>query len=647
MLGVCYYPEHWPQKVWADDAARMVEIGIRYVRIGEFAWSRIEPSRDAFAWQWLDDALAVLGGAGLEVVLCTPTATPPKWLIDERPDILPWDEREQPRRFGSRRHYCFSSPAWLDETRRICTAVAQRYGEHPAVVGWQLDNEYGCHATVLSFAPHCRPAFRDWLRRRYGSIEALNEAWGTVFWSQEYGSFDQIDPPNLTVTEAHPAHQLDYRRFSSDQVAAYNRLQVEIVREHSPGRFVAHNFMGFFDEFDHAAVSADLDVVSWDSYPIGFTSERMGLSEEDRARFARTGHPDAAAFNHDVYRGVIASGRFWIMEQQPGPVNWAPFNPAPSPGMVRLWTHEALAHGAEVVSYFRWRQAPFAEEQMHAGLNRPDGVLDRGGEEAARVAAELQDLELDKHPVQQAPVALLHHEEAAWALAIQPQGEDFHYLRLMLDFYAALRQLGVDVDIRPPNAPLEGYRLVVAPALPVLDAGLLQRLGGTPCVFGPRTGSRTPSHQIPADLPPGPLQQELAIKVARVESLPPLVEDQVVWGNRSYPVRRWREAVESDLDPEAHFGDGGGAIYRQDVRRYLAFWPDSGFLNDYLGRLLADAGVATTRLPETMRLRRRGALSFAFNYGATAAEAPAPEGAEFVLGQREIPPHDLAVWRSV
>ncbi|MEM7021041.1 MAG: beta-galactosidase trimerization domain-containing protein, partial [Pseudomonadota bacterium] len=206
---------------------------------------------------------------------------------------------------------------------------------------------------------------------------------------------------------------------------------------------------------------------------------------------------------------------------------------------------------------------------------------------------------------------------------------------------------GVDVDIRRPDASLEGYKLVVAPSLPILDPGLLRRLGTTPCVFGPRTGSRTPSHQVPANLPPGALQQELAIKVERVESLPPLLEDQVVWGNRSYPVRRWREAVESDLDPEAHFGDGGGAIYRQDARHYLAFWPDPGFLNDYLELLLADAGVGTTLLPETMRLRHRGALSFAFNYGSTAAQAPAPEGAEFLLGQREIPPHDLAVWRLV
>ena len=163
MLGVCYYPEQWPEENWPRDAARMAETGIRYVRIAEFAWSRIEPARDDFRWEWLDRAIETLGSAGLKVVMSTPTATPPKWLIDERPEMLPYDADGRPRRFGSRRHYCFSSPAWADETRRICEAVAGRYGRNEHVAGWQLCNEYGCHDTVLSYAAHCRPAFQDWL----------------------------------------------------------------------------------------------------------------------------------------------------------------------------------------------------------------------------------------------------------------------------------------------------------------------------------------------------------------------------------------------------------------------------------------------------------------------------------------------------
>jgi beta-galactosidase len=648
VLGVCYYPEHWPRESWAEDARRMVELGIALVRIGEFAWSRLEPRRGEFHWDWLDDAVATLGDAGLEIIMCTQTATPPKWLVDERPEILAADAQERPRRFGSRRHYCFSSPAWLEETRRICALVAKRYGTHPAVVAWQLDNEYGCHDTVLSYAPHCRPAFRAWLEARYGTVENLNAAWGAAFWSQDYDGFHQVDPPNLTVTEPNPAHLLDYRRFSSDQVVAYNRLQAEIVREHAPGRPIIHNFMGFFTEFDHGKVARDLDIVSWDSYPLGFTNERMGLQTAEKARLARTGHPDAAAFNHDLYRGIAPKGRFWVMEQQPGPVNWAPYNPAPALGMVRLWTWEALAHGAEVVSYFRWRQAPFAQEQFHAGLNRPDGKLDMGGEEAARVARELGTFDLAGEPPRRARVALLYTEEADWLLRIQPQGESFRYRQLVLTFYTALRRLALDVDVVPPSSDLQGYALVVVPCLPILDEGVLEALAtsGAAAVFGPRCGSRTIDHQIPEGLAPGPLQARVPIKVSRVESLPPGLEDQLLWHNRQYPIKHWRETIESELEAAARFADGGGAIYVRDDWHYLSFWPDESLLVDYLEALLGAQGIATQRLPDTLRVRHREGIGFAFNYGSRSTPTPAPPGAHFLLGGPELAPRDVAAWQT-
>ena len=197
----------------------------------------------------------------------------------------------------------------------------------------------------------------------------------------ELTSFDDVALPNLTVTEPNPATRLDFWRFHSDQVAAYDKMQCEIIRKHSPGRWITHNFMGFVSDFDHFKVGDNLDLASWDSYPIGFV-EKFPFTEEERNRWAETSHPDIAPYHHDLYRAV-GKGRFWVMEQQPGPVNWAPWNPVPKPGMVRLWTWEALAHGADVVSYFRWRQAPFAQEQMHAGLNLPG--LDEwspGGKEA-------------------------------------------------------------------------------------------------------------------------------------------------------------------------------------------------------------------------------------------------------------------------
>src|SRR6185436_10620699 len=195
MLGVCYYPEHLPENLWADDAKRMAELGRKYVRIGEFAWSVIEPDPRRFDWGWLDRAVETLGNAGLKIVMGTPTATPPKWLVDRFPDVLPVDAHGQPRRFGSRRHYCFSSETYRAESRRITEAIAARYGRHDVVAGWQTDNEYGCHDTVRSYSPDAARAFRQWVAHKYEDIDALNEAWGNRFWSMIYRSFEEIDLP--------------------------------------------------------------------------------------------------------------------------------------------------------------------------------------------------------------------------------------------------------------------------------------------------------------------------------------------------------------------------------------------------------------------------------------------------------------------
>ncbi len=642
MLGVCYYPEHWPETMWAEDARRMVALGISHVRIGEFAWSRIEPRRDAFDWGWLDRALNVLGNAGLKVVLGTPTATPPKWLMDEHPDIAPIDEEGRPRGFGSRRHYTFSSQTYWRESARIVEAIARRYGEHPAVVGWQTDNEYGCHDTIMSWGAEDLRAFRQWLRRTYQSTDQLNEAWGSVFWSMEVTEFDQVSLPNLTVTETNPATRLDFRRFQSQQVAAYDRMQCDIIRAHSPGRWTTTNMMGFFTEFDHWPVGENHDFVSWDSYPIGFV-ERFPFSEDERNRWATTSHPDIAPFHHDLYRG-IGGGRFWVMEQQPGPVNWAPWNPVPKPGMVRLWTWEALAHGADVVSYFRWRQMPAAQEQMHAGLNLPGlQELSVGGREAESVGRELAGLGA-LPPNEQASVALVFDYEAQWVLDIQRQGADFRYFELAFRWYEAVRTIGLDVDIVRPGQSLEGYRLVLVPSLPTVSDAAEQAFRDSSAVvlYGPRTGSKTRHFSIPDQLPPGALRDLLGIRITEVSSLRPGLSEAVD-GLVSGAAIRWVEHMDVASTALAHFADGHCALAANGRHHYLAAWPDARLLSTTLELLCKRADLKAHALPPGIRMRRRGSLHFAFNYGAESWEIP--NDVELVLGERILAPQGVAIWR--
>jgi beta-galactosidase len=646
-LGVCYYPEQWPASQWEADARSMVELGIGVVRIAEFAWARVQPEPSRFDWQWLDTAIETLARAGLGIVLGTPTAAPPRWLLDQSPDVAPVDVHGRRKAFGSRRHCDFSSKSYVDASRGIVTEMARRYGTHPAVIAWQTDNEYGCHDTAVSYSPAALARFRDWLAARYGDIGALNTAWGNVFWSMEYASFGQIGFPANLPAQVNPIHALDFRRFVSHEVVAFNRMQVELLREHSPGREVLHNFMGFFTEFEHHDLARDLDIAAWDSYPLGACETAPFIAEADRLKYMRSGHPDFAAFHHDLYRGMC--GRLWVMEQQAGPVNWATSNPAPLPGIVRAWTWEAFAHGAELVSYFRWRQVHYAQEQMHSGLHTPDNRLDVGGAEAAQVARELQGVPLQA--VAKAPVALVFDYASKWMIDIQPQGSGFDYMALVFAWYGALRRLGLDVDIVPSTSRLDGYRMVAVPTLATFDGSFVERIRTCEAqvVFGPRTGAKTRDFAIPPQLPPGPLAELLPLRVWRVESLRPqalhAVHDErgALIGHAS----RWRDFVDlgDGVDVAARFADKHPAVVRCRHLRYFAGWFDDALLQGLLDQAAQDAGVATAPVSGDMRLRRRGDLQFAINYGPETAQAPAPADACFVLGERVLPPAGVAAWR--
>lgn len=621
-LGVCYYPEHWPEAQWAKDADRMAQTGLSWVRIGEFAWSRMEPQPGSLDFDWLDRAIDTLGAAGLQVVLGTPTATPPRWMVDKHPDMLAVDSHGRPRNFGSRRHYCFSHLGYREESRRITRLLAERYGTNPHVAAWQTDNEYACHDTVRSYSPAARTGFQNWLAQRYQSTDALNRAWGNVFWSMEYDDWSQIDLPNLTVTEPNHPHQLAFRRYASDMVVEFNRIQTDEIRKHSTAPII-HNYMGRITDFDHFKVGADLDIASWDSYPIGFLSDRLEVTDDFKRRFLKQGHPDNQAFHHDLYRAV-GRGRWWIMEQQPGPVNWAPWNPAPLPGMARLWAWEAFAHGAETVCYFRWRQAPFAQEQMHAGLLRPDSQPAPALAEAAQVGSEIAGL--PEVSAGHAKVALIFDYESAWAWEVQPQGRDFDFFRLAFAAYRAARRAGLSLDILPPDAgDLSPYALVLAPGLMTVSAPLRAALANYKgiALIGPRTDTKTPELSIPTPL--GPHIPGLDVTVTLAESLPPIADEPLEGGGRFLS---WFEHLEGTATVTRRTIGGRPAIMGDGPLRYLAGWPDDETFFALIRDAATEAGLATHDLPDGLRIRDTATHRFVFNY------APEPQN----WGTTTIPP---------
>lgn len=646
-LGVCYYPEQWDPSLWRDDAARMVDMGLDWVRIAEFTWGLIEPQRDQFEWGWLDEVIGILGDAGLRIMMSTPTAAPPRWLIDDHPEILPVGVDGCVRGFGSRRHYCFSSEIYLSEARRIATAYAQRYGQNPHVHAWQIDNEYNDHDTVLSYSSAARDGFRRWLGDRYGSIETLNETWGTVFWGALYSNFDQIELPCALVAAPNPSHALDFMRYSSDRVQLFNRTQAEVLRKYSPGRDITHNFMAGSFEFDHHAVAADLDIVGFDSYPLG---NLLGspLSDADKRRYLRTGAPDYQGFHCDLYRSQ-GRGRMWVLEQQPGPVDWAEKNPSPSDGMIRLWTWAAYAHGAQAVMFFRWRQAKFAQEQFHTALFRSDGSPDQATAELAQVVEDRAVLPATDRI--KARVAILLDYASIWAADILPNEDAFPNAQIFRDWYAALRSLGVELDFAGTEDDLNGYTLIVLPQSMIVSDALATKLEASSAklLVGARSGSKTADMCSPDTLAPGALAALTKVRVLRVETLPDLAGESVQLGNAA-PMNftGWREIVETSGKVLGCFvsrhQNSSPAVIRSDRATYLAMTPTDPLLSEIMKDVLEWAGLTPREADRDLRITQRGNLCFAFNFGDQSVPLPARGDGRLLLGSDPVASRDIAVW---
>lgn len=616
-LGVCFYPEQWPQALWPGYARQMRELGLRYVRLAEFAWSQIEPNPGEFTWDWLDDAVETLAAAGFRVVLGTPTATPPAWLTRAHPEMLPVARDGRTLGHGSRRHYDPASVVYREHSRRITAEIAGRYGQHPAVVGWQTDNEFADHDTGRSWGEAALLPFRAWLRERYGTLAALNDAWGAVFWSQRYTAWDEIGLPNALPADANPSHLLDFYRHRSQVLAEFQAEQVAILRRLSPGRWITHNFMRFEDGFDHYQVAQGLDFASWDSYPTGGV-EFSWLTDGAKVRWARTGEPDLVSFSHDLYRGLLGENRGpWVMEQQAGQINWAPYNPLPAPGAVALWTAQGYAHGCDVISYFRWRAATVAQELMHSGLLRHDGSLDRGG-------AEIAGLELAGRvnaPVA-ARVVLLHDYESLWAYDAQPHSADASYWRQVMLFYTTLRELGVDVDIRHPDHDLTGYELIVAPALQIVGperaAHLARATERALLLAGPRTAFRTPTGRVHEEGQPGPLRSLLGCSLRNFDAMRPgLVchaagHEVGIWAE-SYALAGGVALARYDDGPQ----QGEAAVVRNGSAVTLGAWSPT-LIREVTASLLAECGIPHALLPEGVRVARRGAAECWLNFNEIA-----------------------------
>ena len=584
LLGAAWYPEQWPESQWDPDLSLMEAAHIHVVRVGEFAWSTMEPTEGQYNFDWLDRAIALAAKHHICVVLGTPTAAPPAWLTEKYPETLRISEDGVRDEHGNRQQFSFADEKYRELAHDIAERIAIRFGHNPDVVGWQLDNEYA----NTSFDPEAKAQFHAWLKQKYGTIANLNYHWATAYWSQTYNDFDQIP---VREDNENPALLLDWKHFVSDTWKSYSLNQISAIRPHIDSRqFITTNTMGWFDGFDEYTVHSVLDIAAWDDY-----------IDSDHYDY------DANGATHDLTRGFKRKN-YWVMETEPAFVNWRSTNTPLLKGQVRDMAWQAIGHGAETVEYWQWRANRNGQEQYHGVLVGIDG-------KPAPVYAEVQQVgdEFDKAGAAlagtspHAEVAIVESYDSRWAINFQRHSAKFDPVAELLAFYRPLRDQAQAVDIVSPDAPLDGYKVVVAPALNVLPQAIADRLiayvkQGGHLVLGPRTGMKDQYDALNPERQPGPLVDLLGGSVTQFYALDQPVPVSGDAGSGTADV--WAETLTA-TSPETkvlmRYGasngwlDGQPAVLERQVGKgsiiYIGTWLEPELTSKLTASWLEQAGV--------------------------------------------------------
>ncbi len=631
-LGGDYNPEQWPREVWAEDIALMQRAGVGFVSLGIFSWSWLEPEKGVYDVDWLRDVMDLLAEAGIAVDLATATATPPPWLSAQHPEIFPRDVDGLTLWPGSRQAWCPTSQVFRSHALSLVTMLAQRFHDHPALAMWHVSNEYACH-NVPCYCDCCAVAFRVWLRQRHGSLDALNESWGTAFWSQRYTDWEEVLPPRRTTTFHNPTHVLDYRRFQSDALLDFYLAERDILHELSPGVPVTTNFMtlNHFRHLDYHRWAPHQDVVSTDHYLVtALTSPRHEL-----------------AFSGDLTRGLAGGAPWMLMEHSTSAVNWQPVNPAKAPGQTIRDSLAHVARGADTVGYFQWRQSRAGSEKFHSALVPHAGADSARYREVCRLGEILGRLgELAGSRVE-ADAAILWDYESAWATA-GPGMPSSHvdYAEAAHTIHRLLLDRGVTCDAVHPSADLTAYRLIIVPTTYLIsdeEAEALEKAcaAGAVVLVTYFSGISDRHDHVRLGGYPGAFRDLLGV---RVEEFFPLLDDERVGLSSGGTGSRWSEhlTVRKGVDLLLTLTNGplaGGpaatvAEHGHGRAAYLATLPDPSTLGTLLDTLVDQAGIE--RLPSTSSVevvRRRGANGswlFVLNHSDAPAEVGGVRGHDLV-----------------
>lgn len=655
-FGGDYNPEQWPAAAHLEDRELMREAGVDLVTLGVFSWAWLQPGPDSWDFAWLDEQMDGLHAAGVRVDLATATASPPPWLTHRHPEMLPVTQDGTTLWPGGRQAFCPSSPVYREHALELCTRLAERYHDHPALALWHVSNELGCH-NARCYCDVSAAAFRDWLRRRYDDVARLNDAWGTAFWSQRYDDFDQVLPPRAAPTFPNPTQQLDFLRFSSDQLLDNFVVERDVLHRLSPGVPVTTNFMVMRQtmEMDYLRWGRELDVVSNDHYLIA--------AEEG-------GHRELA-FSADLTRGT-AGGRPWLlMEHSTSAVNWQPRNRAKRPGEMTRNSLSHVAHGADAVLYFQWRASRAGAEKYHSGLLPHAGTDTRQWREVVSLSRLLDSIEEVSGSVAANRTAILFDYEAWWGCQLDSHPSiDVHYRDRAEDLHRALSAHGVGTDVVHPSSDLSGYDLVVVPTLYLVSDETVASLsaaaeGGATVVITYFSGMVDDNDHIRLGGYPGAFRDLLGVRTT--ELMPLLAGEQVRvegLGDTAVTADTWAEDLEvTTAEAVATYADGPAAglpaVTRRDVGAgrawYVATRLDESGTDRLVERLVAESGVerlpgAAPGVEVTRRVGDDASWLFVINHGDEPAEV-AVHGHDLVAGtdvsgDLRVPPGGVAVVRE-
>jgi len=604
-LGAAYYPEHWSEERWAEDIRLMKEAGLNVVRMAEFAWARMEPADGDFQFEWLEKAIALLQNAGIQTVLGTPTAAPPVWLAKTHPEIVLMVSNGQRAFLGTRCHFCPNSETYLRYTQRIAGRMTERFGKNPAVIGWQIDNEYN----RVCYCSSCRRKFQQFLELRYGTLDNLNTRWTTHYWSQVYRDWSEIELPTDPMNPQNPGLRLEFQRFQTETWCNYQKVQLEAMRPHlADGVWVTHNFIGGFGGYDHYAVAADLDLAAWDYY-VG------------------TGHHEYLGHGvlHDLARGFKRKN-FWVMETQPGTVNWAGINNPLYKWEGRTMAWQAIAHGADAFLYWQWRSALNGQEQYHGTLVDQSGQPRPFYQEVQALGREFaKAADLIAGSSVKSRVALLYHYESRWSIEWQRQHKEFDYIAYFNLFARPLAAHGINLDVLSADAQLtgQGYRLVIAPALIILDDERARQLRdfvehGGHLVLTARCGMKDRYNALLPSRQPGPLAELAGVEV---EEFYALDESVPVKGNlfKNGFARIWAERLkindEKSVAVAARYTTSNGWLddqpaitahaHRNGMVYYVGTYLDEHSQSEWVEHILRTANLIKIKIPAGVEMRTR------------------------------------------